>query len=463
MSEKQQSNNMSIISRFTEATVVGLGVSGYSAARYLRSRGLAVCVVDTRPHPPLAESLLKEHPEVETFFGSLSVDAVKNAELLVVSPGVSLGLPDISAAKNRGAEIVGDIELFLQENTKPLIAITGSNGKSTVTTLVGEMCLAGGKKPLVAGNIGEPVLNSLIENSEYDVAVLELSSFQLETTSIVPAESATILNISADHMDRYASMGDYMLAKARIMRGAKRAVLSRHEPELEQITKAAKLIYFGLDKPKADNIFGVDRRKSGRWLMKGSESLMRLTDVPLVGLHNILNVLAAFALTDFLAIDKDKLVSAVISFEGLPHRMQTVAVKDGVTFVNDSKATNIGAAAMALKNLESPVYWIAGGDGKGADFSEMRDELPDTVQHAFLIGRDANEIKNAVNSKVSTTVVDTLEDAVRQAYKLASPGSVVLLSPACASFDMFSGFAQRGEEFVRAVKALSDDSSGVLL
>jgi len=280
----------------------------------------------------------------------------------------------------------------------------------------------------------------------------------LETTSIVPAESATILNISADHMDRYASMGDYMLAKARIMRGAQRAVLSRHEPELEQITKAAELIYFGLDRPTADNVYGIERRKSGRWLMKGSEPLMRLRDVPLVGLHNILNVLAAFALTDFLAIDNEKLIDAIKSFEGLPHRMQTVAVKNGVTFVNDSKATNIGAAATALKNLESPVYWIAGGDGKGADFSEMRDELPATVQHALLIGRDAEKIEAAVGTKVPTTIVETLEQAVRLAYKLASSGSVVLLSPACASFDMFSGFAQRGEAFVNAVKALPEDS-----
>lgn len=462
MSHKQQSNNLSIISRFTEATVVGLGVSGYSAARYLRSRGLTVHVVDTRPHPPLAESLLTEHPEVETFFGSLSVDAVKNAKLLIVSPGVSLGLPDISEAKKRGAEIVGDIELFLQENEKPLIAITGSNGKSTVTTLVGEMCRAGGMNPLVAGNIGEPVLNSLIEKLDYDVAVLELSSFQLETTSIVPAESATILNISADHMDRYASMGDYMLAKARIMRGAQRAVLSRHEPELEQITKAAELIYFGLDKPAADNVYGIEKRKSGRWLMKGDETLMRLRDVPLVGLHNTLNVLAAFALTDFLAIDNEKLVGAIKSFEGLPHRMQTVAIKDGVTYVNDSKATNIGAAATALKNLESPVYWIAGGEGKGADFTELRDELPATVQHALLIGRDAKEIEAAIETKVPTTIVASLDEAVYEACKLASSGSVVLLSPACASFDMFNGFAQRGEEFVKAVKALPEASSEVV-
>jgi len=455
MNKHVTSNSTPIIERFSEATVVGLGVSGYSAARYLAKRGLLVKVVDTRPKPDLAERLQQEYPDIETHFGSLRTPLVKNAEVLVVSPGVSLSMPELVEAKEQGAIIVGDVELFLQENTSPLIAITGSNGKSTVTTLVGEMCAGAGLKPLVAGNIGEPVLNALTDDSDYDVAVLELSSFQLETTSSVPAESATILNISSDHMDRYTSMGDYVLAKARIMRGAKRAILSRHEPDLEQITNNADVVSFGLDQPNGSHSFGVVRKKTGRWLVKGDQPLMLLREVPLVGLHNVLNVLAAFALTDCLNLELKDLVDVVKSFEGLPHRMQTVGVKNGVTFVNDSKATNIGAASTALNNLEQSVYWIAGGEGKGANFDELAEALPETVEKAILIGRDAKLIEDAVKSKVSVVHADSLSHAVEIAASDAVEGSVVLLSPACASFDMFDGFEARGQAFVDAVNSLN--------
>ncbi len=442
------------LAQFTAATVVGLGATGFSVVRYLCARGLSVSVVDTRNKPPMADDLVSSYPNVETLFGSLNVEQVKNAELLVVSPGLSLKEPALLEAKRNGALIVGDIELFLKENNAPVIAITGSNGKSTVTTLVGKMCESGDLKALVAGNIGTPALNALTDDLDYDIAVLELSSFQLETTTHVPATAATILNISADHMDRYDSMGDYVLAKARVLRGAERAILPRHEEHLEQITNINKCLRFGLDKPASEHDFGVVRKKSGRWLMKGDKRLMMLRDIPLVGLHNVANVLTAFALVDFLDIELERLVNVVVAFQGLPHRMQTVSVVNQVTWVNDSKATNIGATSTALQNLEGDVYWLAGGEGKGADFTELKTVLPGSVKLAILFGKDADAISTAVSEKVETVRVESLQAAVTLAHEKAEPGSVVLLSPACASFDMFKDFEDRGDQFRQAVSTL---------
>ncbi len=446
--------DQALIDGFRAATVVGLGITGYSVVRYLRARGLSVTVVDSRKAPALSVNLAEHYPEVDVHFGSLECAEIEQAELLVVSPGLSLREPALLAAKRNGAQIIGDIGLFLQNNTAPVIAITGSNGKSTVTTLVGDMCVAGGLKPLVAGNIGKPVLDALTDKENYDVAVLELSSFQLETTRLASVQSATILNISADHMDRYDSMGDYVLAKARILRGAERAILPRHEAHLEQITNVSEQLTFGLDAPVNEQDYGVVREKSGRWLSKGSHKLMLLRDVPLVGLHNVSNVLSAFALVDFLALPHDALVRAVKSFQGLPHRMQTVAVKQGVTWINDSKATNVGATSTALQSIEGRVIWLAGGEGKGADFADLKKALNAQVALAILFGVDANRIKAAIDSQVAVEVVETLSEAVALASQVAQLDDIVLLSPACASFDMFKSFEHRGQVFSELVDAL---------
>jgi len=447
-------SDQSLTEHYAAATVIGLGVTGFSVVRYLRARDIDVTVHDSRSTPPLADELAQLFPEVIAVFGAFKTIDLQTSNLIVASPGVALSEPVLVEAKRNGAHIVGDIELFLQENSKPVIAITGSNGKSTVTKLVGEMLSAAGVQALVAGNIGKPVLDALTDKLDYGVAVLELSSFQLETTMQVPAEAAAILNISADHMDRYDSMGDYVLAKARILRGAKRAILPRHDDQLKQITNVSQLLNFDLDQPASDSEFGLVRHSSNRWLAKGEQRLMKLADVPLAGLHNVKNVLSAFALVDFLELSTAKLVDAVKSFTGLPHRMQTVAAHNGVMWVNDSKATNVGATSTALRNLESPVIWIAGGQGKGADFSELRDAITPNIKLLILFGEDADAIEAAMQGSVSLLHVADMTEAVTAAARQATDNTVVLLSPACASFDMFDDFEHRGAVFAECVQAL---------
>jgi UDP-N-acetylmuramoylalanine--D-glutamate ligase len=407
--------------------------------------------MDTRPAPLLASELKRDFQDVRLVLGGFDTNALIESSLIIISPGISLATPEVREAKRAGAHIVGDIELFLEANSQPVIAITGSNGKSTVTSLVGEMCEAGGLKALVAGNIGLPVLDAITDNVDYQVAVLELSSFQLETTNTVSADAAAILNVSADHLDRYDSMGDYLLAKARIFRGTRQAVLPRHDAQLEQVTNASTKLSFALDEPANDSEFGVQRVSGTRWLHKGKQRLMKLRDVPLMGLHNIKNVLAAFALVDFLSLPVTSLVSAVESFHGLPHRMQTIANVNHITWVNDSKATNIGAASTALLNIESDIIWIAGGQGKGADFSELKEAITSQIKLLLVLGEDGAELHDALYGSLPIERVETMREAVFMASDYAlnnsSRDTVVLLSPACASFDMYQNYEARGDDF----------------
>ena len=452
MTSQTYNPNETLIEQYRSATVVGLGVTGYSAARYLSARGLNVTVVDSRELPSLAGEFKREFPDIDTLFGVFSEGLLNDVDLIVASPGVSLKDPVLRDAKRNGAHIIGDIELFLQENTQKVIAITGSNGKSTVVTLVGEMCRSAELAPLVAGNIGLSPLDALTDSIVYDVAILELSSFQLETTSQVPAEASAILNISADHMDRYDSMGDYMLAKARILRGAKQAILPRHDEWLNQITNVNQVLSFELDEPRDDASFGLQRKSGKRWLTQGNNKLMKLNDVPLTGLHNVKNVLSAFALVDSLNLPLKSLVSAVKAFKGLPHRMQTVAQHQGVLWVNDSKATNIGATTTALNNVDKDIIWIAGGQGKGADFNDLKSSITPHIKHLILIGEDAVNIEAALSGLVPMSHAGGMQAAVNLAAGFAMKNSVVLLSPACASFDMFKSFEHRGNEFAKCVQ-----------
>jgi len=452
----QNNNNLThdLLAKFDSATVIGLGATGYSVVRYLRARNINVRVIDSREQPSLASELLANYPEISTQFGSFASAVIEVNSLVVVSPGVALTEPLLRNAKQQNCTIVGDIELFLGENRKTVIAITGSNGKSTVTELTGAMCKAGGLKPLVAGNIGLPVLDALTDGIDYDIAVLELSSFQLESTHHVSADAATILNVSADHMDRYDSEGDYVLAKARILKGAKRTILPRYDEQLEQIAKFGSpgtVQTFGLDAPSNDDDFGVLRSTNYRWLMKGDAKLIRLRDIPLNGMHNISNVLAAFALVDFLKFNLKDLVSAIKNFAGLPHRMQTVTEAKSVRWVNDSKATNIGATQSALTSLEQPVIWIAGGQGKGADFTALREAITSNVVMLILFGEDADKIESALTGMLPIHRVAKMAQAIELAGEHASENSIVLLSPACASFDMYRSFEHRGNDFAECV------------
>ena len=453
MSPSSHNSNIPILEQYTAATVVGLGATGFSVVRYLCARGLEVAVLDSRSQPKLANRLAQDYPMVRAQYGEFKADDLAGSSLVIVSPGVSLREPMLREAKHNGALIVGDIELFLQENEQPVIAITGSNGKSTVTTLVGEMIRSGGMEPLVAGNIGLPALDALTDQQQYQVVVLELSSFQLESTLQVPAIAVAILNISADHLDRYESMGDYTLAKARILRGADVAVLPRHDEQLKQITNTNHVVTFDLDEPANDDEYGVVGGSNSRWLVKGVQRLIRAKEIPLLGMHNIKNVLAAYALVDGLQLPLEKITAAVKAFTGLAHRMQTIAEFEGVTWVNDSKATNIGATRTALRNLEQDTIWIAGGQGKGADFDELKEALTSSIKSLILIGEDASLIAESLDQLLPITHVADLREAVAVAAEQAQAGSIVLLSPACASFDMFDDFEHRGNEFVAQVKA----------
>jgi len=426
-------SQISLIEHYRSVTVIGLGATGYSVVRYLLERGLNVTVYDSRKAPPMAEQLKKHFPDVVTVFGAFDAETAIADDLIVTSPGVSLKEPLLRQAKRDGAHIVGDIELFLQENDKPVIAVTGSNGKSTVVSLLGKMCEDGGLNTLVAGNIGKPALDALVDGQEFDVVILELSSFQLEATYFVPAESAAILNISADHMDRYDSMGEYVLAKARILRGAKRAILPSHDEWLQQISNANTVIHFELEEPASELDFGIARKSGVRWLVKGKNKIMPLKDVPLVGLHNAKNVLSAFALIDFLDLPLAGLVNSVMNFNGLSHRMQTIAKHNDVLWVNDSKATNVGATSTALNSLENGIIWLAGGQGKGADFNELKHCVNANIKQLILIGEDAKKIENAVIGLLPIEHAKDLDAAVDAAA-------------------MFRDFEHRGESFMASVE-----------
>ena len=444
-----------LLNQHQSAVVVGLGLTGFSCARYLLSRGLQVTVTDDRQETNYSEQLAQEYPQVVLHMGELNQQVLNESGLIVVSPGVPLNTPALLEASQNGAMLVGDIELFVQENQAPVIAITGSNGKSSVTALVGEICQQAGLRTLVAGNIGVPVLDSLTEGEHYDVCALELSSFQLEATDAVNASAAVILNISDDHMDRYDSIGDYLLAKLRIFKGAERIIVYRHDDLLKQVSlPSERLITYGLDEPKSKYDFGVKKIANMEWLVQGEERLMKLRDIPLTGKHNVANVLAAFALTKQMNLDKENVLQAIKSFKGLPHRTELVRELNGVKWVNDSKATNIGATIAAIQGIDESIILLAGGQGKDADFTELADVLPGKVKYVILFGQDAQKIDDAIGTNVETYRVENMSEAVSKAHQLAEPTDVVLLSPACASFDMYSGFTARGDDFRQQVEVL---------
>jgi UDP-N-acetylmuramoylalanine--D-glutamate ligase len=433
------------------ALVVGLGLTGLSCARYLSARGYAVTVADTRATPPGLEQLRRELPGVPLYNGPLEEALTHNTGLLVVSPGLSIKTGALGAAVARGAQPVGDIELFAQVATAPVLAITGANGKSTVTSLVGAMCRAGGLKTLVGGNIGVPALDLLTEPRP-DVYVLELSSFQLETTYSLNARAATVLNLTPDHMDRYASLDEYAAAKARVFRGDGVMVLNADDPAVMVMAQPERrVVRFSLGAPLRLSDYGLARANGEEWLVRGNEPLLRAAEVPLAGRHNLANVLAAMALADAMGVTREAQARAVREFTGLKHRTELVAERDGVRWYDDSKGTNVGATVAALQGMTAPVVLIAGGDGKGADFGELKGAVTQRARAVVLIGRDAPRIEAALAGVVPVRHATDMRAAVQTARALAQPGDAVLLSPACASFDMFRNYEHRGEVFQQAV------------
>jgi UDP-N-acetylmuramoylalanine--D-glutamate ligase len=437
--------------------VIGMGKTGLSCARFLRSQGDAFSWFDTRVAPPDLDAIVKEFPDVVIHCGPLQAGMLSSFDEIIVSPGVSVGEQAIRSAAEVGVQVVGDIELFVRATGKPIIAITGSNAKSTVTTLVGEMAEACGLRAGVGGNLGTPVLDMLRDDSDTDCYVLELSSFQLETTFGLHAMVAVVLNISDDHMDRYDSLEEYIKAKHRIYSNAKNVVFNRADSCTQPAAEIKGLRWsFGLDEPGA-NAVGVMELDGDSWLdFDKQHPLLRVSDIRIAGQHNLANVAAALVVAIAAHWDMDSCARVVKSFNGLPHRCQWVAEKNGVRFYNDSKGTNIGATVAAIQGLhkEKNIVLIAGGDGKGADFSQLREAVVSNVKQLVLIGRDAEKIAVAC-AGVKQVHALSMIDAVQKSWQLAESGDIVLLSPACASFDMFNGYDDRGRQFCAAVEALS--------
>ncbi len=480
-------NHSTMIKRDLPNLIVGLGKTGLSCARFLAKRGEHFAVIDSRANPPELAALRREFPEAEAHLGGFDPMVIFSAERLIVSPGVALSEAPITAAVNRGAEALGDIELFaravqgstsaagggmpgaaaVQGSTSaaggrmpgaaaahaPVIAITGSNGKSTVTTLVGEMLAEAGKRVRVGGNLGTPALD-LLEDEAPDCYVLELSSFQLESTSSLNAAAAAVLNLSSDHMDRYRDMTEYAAAKARIYRGDGVMVVNQDDPVVMAMAeRGRRLVRFGLGAPAAGD-FGVVERAGLPWLAKGEHVLMSAAELRIKGQHNIANALAALALGEAVGAPMDGMLATLRRFAGLPHRTQWVATSGGVTWYNDSKGTNVGATLAALQGMPGKVVLIAGGQGKGQDFTPLKDAAAAKARAVILLGRDAALIERALAGVVPVVLVAEMDEAVVRARELAQAGDTVLLSPACASLDMFKGYDHRGDVFTAAVRSV---------
>ena len=430
--------------------VVGLGVTGLSVVRYLRGLGEQVVVVDSRDLPPGMKLLKENFPDVELHTGKFKPALFTSARRIVVSPGVPMSEIALQEAKEHGVEITGDIDLFAHEVTAPVVGITGSNGKSTVTTLLAEMAKCAGVDATVGGNIGTPVLDILEDN--YELYVLELSSFQLETLQNLPMEVAVVLNISADHMDRYHDLNDYVMTKQDIYRNAKICVVNRDdELASNQLCACSASVGFTMQEPLA-NDFGLREYGGKNWLCHGEERLLSVDEVKIKGAHNIANVLAALAMGSVLNIPKRFMIEAIKNFSGLEHRMQWLAEKDGVNWFNDSKATNVGACIAAIEGLPGIHVLIAGGEAKDADFAPLAEVAGQHLRAVILIGRDANLIEQALNDVVPIVHAADMDEAVIKASGLAQAGDNVLLSPACASFDMYRNFEHRGQVFADAVR-----------
>jgi UDP-N-acetylmuramoylalanine--D-glutamate ligase len=434
--------------------IVGLGKTGLSCARYLASQGVPVAITDTREQPPGLEALKTDLPDLALFLGGFDESVFAAAEQLVVSPGVPVSEPLIQAAIERGVPVVGDIEIFAQVVNAPVAAITGSNGKSTVTTLVGAMAEKAGIKAKMGGNLGDPALDLL--DQEAEMYILELSSFQLETTSSLSPRAAVVLNVSSDHMDRYPDVETYAKVKSDIYNKAEMGVYNLDDPYVVSMRRGQESdLLYTLSEP-GPNCFGMRSSGDVEWICYEQRQLITSSGVLIPGRHNLSNALAALAIGSAMGLPEEAMLDALREFDGLPHRTQFVAEQNSVRWYNDSKGTNVGACIAALKGFagSGKTVLIAGGDAKGADFSPLAPVVKESARAVVLIGRDAPHIEQALSGTVPLIHAESMDHAVTLAANLAQAGDQVLLSPACASFDMYSGYEQRGEQFIEAVARL---------
>lgn len=436
-----------------KSLVYGLGISGLSIARYLKRKGIPAEFVDSRAEPPGLHELHELQPDASIVLGEPPRDFLEKFTRIIVSPGIADSDPLLKAAREAGIEIVSDIDLFVAASKVPYAAVTGSNGKSTVVTLLAMMCDAAGMRARAGANLGEPALD-LLADKKLQFCVLELSSFQLQRTRHLPAQVAVLLNISPDHLDWHASEKEYREAKYRIFNDASAAVWNRADRNAEKhIPRLAGRLSFGMDAPSADE-YGIAVKDGTEFLARGDQLLMPVSHIAMVGKHNQANALAALAAGELIGLDMPAMLRILYEFPGLPHRMQSVRLVAGVDYINDSKATNVAAAISAVESIAGPVVLIAGGQGKGGDFAALASGVCDRLRAAVLIGEDAPLIAEAFEGKVSVYRAADMQDAVDQASSLARSGDAVLLAPACASFDQFENFQNRGDSFCAAVKAL---------
>jgi UDP-N-acetylmuramoylalanine--D-glutamate ligase len=439
--------------------VLGLGDTGLSCVRWLARQGARLRGADTRQAPPALGAVLGAFPGIRVDLGAFGTQSLAGVDAVVASPGIALREPVIREALARGIEVVGDVEIFGREIARSapgarVIGITGTNGKSTVTALAGAMARAAGLRTVVAGNIGLPVLDALQEAQAQgypDCYVVELSSYQLDTTASLALTSAAMLNLTQDHLDRHGSMDEYARAKARIFRRCGTRVLNRDDPWSVAMTGNCT-VTFGMHAPGPVGEWGVD----GDRLLEGAEPIVDLDELSITGLHNAANVLAAHALCRSAGMAREPLADAIRAFRGLPHRVQRVALARGVAFYDDSKGTNVGATVAALEGLRETVVLIAGGDGKGQDFAPLAPAVKARARAVVVIGRDGPAIEAVLApAGIACARAATMEAAVEAAFALAEAGDAVLLSPACASLDMFANYRQRGEIFSAAARALA--------
>ena len=447
--------------------VLGLGESGLAMARWCERQGAHVRVADTRVTPPNLDGLRREVPAAEFFGGEFDISLLQGIGLLALSPGLASNLPIVMSARTQGIPVAGEIELFAQglrnldwRRDDKVLAITGTNGKTTTTALTGHLCTAAGLDAAVAGNISPAALDALMGRVDAGkparVWVLELSSFQLETTATLAADAATVLNISDDHLDRYRGLDDYATAKARIFNDAGVQVLNRQDVRVRKMALAGRqLISFGLDAPSNEMDFGLREHRGTAWIVQGDNFLLPVAELPMAGLHNAANAMAALALCAAIGLRPVDLMPALRTFRGLPHRVEKIASANGIDWYDDSKGTNVGATVAALEGMGRPVVLILGGEGKEQDFSPLRDAVARHARSVVLIGRDAPLIAAAIgaDSGVPQHSALSMEDAVAIAAHDAQTGDAVLLSPACASFDMFRNYEHRAQVFVAAVRA----------
>ncbi|HIO92727.1 MAG TPA: UDP-N-acetylmuramoyl-L-alanine--D-glutamate ligase [Leucothrix mucor] len=442
-----------------DTLVVGLGATGLSVARYLAEKGKDFAVTDSRQSPPSEDKLRQSYAAVPTYFGGFDSKVFTQAKCLVVNPGVAVAIPEIQQAKHNGAEIIGDIELFAREAQAPVVAITGSNGKTTVTTLLQLMAEKSGCKAQTGGNIGTPALD-LLEAKNTELFILELSSFQLETTPSLKTATAVVLNICEDHLDRYESLEHYAETKGTIYNNCQQLIVNRDDAVVVALAKDKPFISFGLDEP-ATGHYGLRNKENKVWLAKGDDCLLDVATMKLRGKHNQANALAALAMGEAVGLQQSAMLEVLTEYAGMEHRTQWLAEIDEVNWYNDSKGTNVGATLAALEGLGGPIVVILGGQGKGADFFPLQKAIKNNARAVVLMGEDADAIADVLDAVVPEHRVASMMDAVELAAGIAQAGDKVLLSPACASFDMFVNYQARGNEFMQSVKAYEKAKGGI--